>query len=73
MKKTRKPFGMTDYEWEQEETRRIRRENVQEATGCALFCAFVVVLVWLFLKVTPPQTSGEADLFRDDVAREAAR
>ena len=52
---------MTDEEMEAIRAREIRRENVQEFLGCLAFAALVVAFVWLYVKATPAQGSGEYD------------
>ena len=52
---------MTDEEMEEIRSRQIRRENIEEFLGCIAFAALVVAFVWLYIKATPAQGSGEYD------------
>ena len=52
---------MTDEEMEEIRSRQIRRENIEEFLGCLAFAALVVAFVWLYVKATPAQGSGEYD------------
>lgn len=52
---------MADEEMEEIRARQIRRENIEEFFGCLAFAALVVAFVWLYIKATPAQGSGEYD------------
>ena len=52
---------MSDDELKAAEARQIRRENIEEFLGCLAFAALVVAFVWLYVKATPAQGSGEYD------------
>ena len=63
-------YKMTERPEERELRRKLRRQAILEVIGGILLAIFGVVLFWLYLAATPPQSSAINDL---DAAAEAAR
>lgn len=41
--------------------------DIVEAVSAVVFAVLVTILFWLFLYATPDQSSGEADMFRQQI------
>lgn len=66
-------LGMTRERYAARRRREARRRAFKaaaEAAGWVFASALFAWLVWAFLAATPPQASGEADLFRAEAAGE---
>ncbi len=62
-------YRETERPEERELRRKLRRQAILEATGGILLAIFGVVLFWLYLAATPPQSSAINDL--EEVGTEA--
>lgn len=63
-------YKMIERPEERELRRKIRRAAIMEWIGLVVLILFSVLLFWLFLVATPPQSSAINDL---EVAAESAR
>ena len=63
-------YKMTERPEERELRRKLRRAAILQWIGLAVLIPLSVLLFWLFLVATPPQSSAINDL---EVAAEAAR
>ena len=62
-------YKMTERPEERELRRKLRRQAILEVIGGILLAIFGVVLFWLYLAATPPQSSAINDL--EEVGTEA--